>query len=92
MQHKTHYLERTFYYAFLILFAISAVLLLSDIDAFTGFTSMTTQVVNSCEKTIPASTECSSEYLSECPELHSKQYVLNQKGQTLCCCVPPPEI
>lgn len=93
MQSKSHYLERTFHYAFLVLFVISAALLLLDIDAFTGLASMkTAQVVNSCEQTIPTSTSCSNQHTAECPELNSKQYVLNQKGESLCCCVPPPEI
>ena len=88
MQHKSHYIERTLHYAFLVLFVISATLLLLDIDAFTGLVSMTTQVVNNCEKTILASTSCSEQYITECPELNSKQYVLNQKGDAMCCCVP----
>lgn len=93
MRHSSHYIERTFYYAFIALFAVSVFLLLANIDSFTAMASLTTaQIADSCEKTLPSSTPCAAEYDKKCSSLQSKQYVISTHGETLCCCVQPPKI
>lgn len=91
-RHPSHYLERTLYSAFIALFAISAFLLLLNIDSFTGWASLhTAQVADSCAETLQPSLPC-SERFDTCSEGYKKEYVMTRKGSALCCCMPPPEI
>ncbi|GEM_PF-4398205 len=88
MKHISYYKERMLYCAFLVFFATSVLLLFVDMDSFTAMAMETAQIAQSCEQTVPLATSCVGGLYGECAELNSKQYVLNQKGDAMCCCVP----
>ena len=89
MKHISHYKERILYSTFIVLFVISALLLLTDIDSFTAMLSMqTAQIAESCEKTISSARACTNGLYGYCENSFSKQYFLNQKGDAMCCCLP----
>jgi len=92
-QHPSQYIERMLFSAFVALFVMSILLLLSDIDVFTGWASLhTAQVADGCERTLPPSLPCSQSTYGFCPDSFEKELVVTRKGDPLCCCLPPPEI
>jgi len=91
MKHVSYFIERTLFFASIILCAVSVFLFLLNIDSFTGLASLkTAQIVDSCSKTLPVSLPCSE--FDECAEGYNKELALTKNGKTLCCCMPPPEI
>lgn len=89
-----HHLEKFLNSAFIALFSLSAVLLLTGIDSFTGLfvNSKTSIIASSCSQTNPPSLPCSDSVFGECEPLYRRDFILTQAGETRCCCLPPPEI
>src|SRR3989344_1926244 len=72
--------ERFLWSTFIALFSISVLLLLTSMDSFTamiscpGSKSCTTQIAESCQKTIPSSVSCEGGLYGKCANTHSQQY------------------